>query len=318
MFIHTPRLLALLLAAAFAAPPAIAATWPTQQSTIVVAFPAGGNTDIVARYIADALSKNGPKVIVENRTGADGGVGAAYVANTRPDGRTLLFTTNSFVINMSLYKSKPYDALKDFAPVMLLGSYPYVIVVHPSVPAKNFKELIELSKTRPLMLGVNSAGATVATALLQHNLGLEGERIPYRGAGAMVPSLLSGEIQMALTGIANVEQYIKVGTLRPIAVNTEDRSPALPDVPTVNESGLARYSDPTWNGFFAPTGTPPETVAAMHEALTAVVSDPALKTRIEATTLTVAATTPEGFATLVKSDVERWAKLIKDMGIAQQ
>lgn len=306
--------------AVLAAMPSLAlAAWPEKQVTIIVPFSAGGNTDIVARYIAEALSaETGQNVIVENKPGADSSIGTALVANSEADGHTILFTTNSFVINMSLYPDRGYDALADFAPITLLGSYPYVLVVNPSVQAKDFKELLDLSKESPLLIGTNSAGTMVATALLQQNTGLQGDRIPYKGAGAMVPALLGGEVQMALTGIANVEQHIKAGTLKPLVVNTEERSPALPDVPTVNESGLVRYSDPTWNGFLAPDGTPPETLAAIHAALLKVLAQPELKQKIEATTLTIQTTTQEEFGALIKADVERWGALVKEMNLTVQ
>lgn len=302
-----------------AMPSLAAAAWPEKQVTIIVPFSAGGNTDIVARYIADALAtETGQPFIVENKAGADGSIGAALVGNAPADGHTLLFTTNSFVINMSLYDDRGYDALTGFAPITLLGSYPYVLVVNPSVEATTIKELVDLSKKSPLLIGTNSAGTKVATALLQKNIGLEGDRIPYKGAGAVVPALLGGEVQMVLTGIANVEQHIKAGTLRPIVVNTEERSPALPDVPTVNESGLARFSDPTWNGFLAPAGTPPATVDEIHAALIKVLADPALKAKIEATTLTISTTTPEGFADLIKADVKKWTDVVTEMDLKAQ
>ena len=219
---------------------------------------------------------------------------------------------------MSLSKDRGYDAIADFAPVTLLGSYPYVLVVHPSVEAKTFQELLELSKKSPLLIGTNSSGTMVATALLQQNLGLEGDRIPYKGAGAMVPALLGGEVQMALTGIANVEQHIKAGTLRPIVVNTEERSSALPDVPTVNESGLARYSDPTWNGYLVPAATPPETVAAIHDALIKALADPELKAKVEATTLTIRDDHAGGVRRADQGRYRRWGKLVQTMDLDQQ
>ena len=213
------------------------AEFPEKQITLVAGFAAGGSTDILTRAVAPKMSEVlGVPVVVENRPGADSNIAAELVASAEPDGYTVLSTTNSIPINVHLYPDQAYDPLKDLATVGLIGNSPNVVVVNPAVEAKTLEELVALSDKEPIFYGATASGTALATELLKRSSGLKAERIPYKGAGAAVPALLGGEVQMMLTGIINVLPHLQAGTLRPLVVTSAERSPMLPDTPTVAES----------------------------------------------------------------------------------
>lgn len=290
------------------------AEFPDHTITLVAGFAAGGSTDILTRAIAPKMQEIlGVPVIVENRPGADSMIAASAVSSSRPDGYTVLSSTNSLPINVFVYPTQALDPTKTLAPVGLIGDTPNVVVVNPSVPAKTLQELVAYSKKKPLFYAATASGTALATELLKRSSGLVADRIPYKGAGAAVPAVLGGEVQMMLTGIINVLPHIKSGALRPIVLTSAERSPALPDVPTAAESGLPGYSDAIWNALFVPAGTPPAVIAKLNSALNAALNDPTIKANISRLTTVVKPGTPEDLDALVRSDMERWGKLVKEM-----
>jgi tripartite-type tricarboxylate transporter receptor subunit TctC len=305
-------------AAIFAAGVSLAqAEFPEKPITLVAGFAAGGSTDILTRAIAPKMSEVlGVPVVVENRPGADSNIAAEMVANAEPDGYTVLSTTNSIPINVHLYPDQAYDPLTDLAPVGLIGDSPNVVVVNSSLGVDSLDELVALSKEQDLFYGATASGTALATELLKRSSGLEASRIPYKGAGAAVPALLGGEVQLMLTGIINVLPHLEAGTLTPIVVTSAERSPLIPETPTVAESGLPGYSDAIWNGLYVPAGTPPEVIAKLNEALNAALNDPEIKASIEKLSTTVKPGTPEDLGELTKSDIERWGALIKEQNIS--
>lgn len=289
--------------------------YPTRPITFVVAFAAGGSTDILARVVAPKISEIlGQPIVIENRGGADGNIAATQLAHVTPDGYTLLFTTNSIAINVTLYKSQTYNPITDFDPIILFSDVPNVVVVHPSVPAKNLSELVALSKKKGLNFGSTASGTYLATELLKKSTGLQATRIPFRGAGAALPALLGNQIDMMVTGIINALPYMPNGQLRPIVVTSTERHPALPNVPSMAENGYPGYSDAVWYGLFAPAGTPPQIIDAVNKAANAAMADPKVKAKIEELTMVIKGGTPKHFGDVLKADIESWGKLIKETG----
>jgi tripartite-type tricarboxylate transporter receptor subunit TctC len=290
--------------------------YPSRPIMFVVAFAAGGSTDILARVLAPSISTTlGQPIVIENRGGADGNIAAAQVSRATPDGYTLLFTTNSFAINVNLYKGQTYDPIKSFVPIILLTDIPNVVVVHPSVEAKNLSELVALSKTKPLNFASTASGTYLATELLKRSTGLTATRIPYRGAGDAMPSLLGGNVQFMLTGIINVLPYLRTEKLRPIVVTSSQRHPALPNVPTVAEMGFPGYADAVWYGIVAPVGTPQHIVEMVNRAANIALADPQVRAKLEELTMVIKGGAPHDFGDVIKADVESWGDLIKATGV---
>ena len=307
---------ALLMAGALSVSVVQAQAYPTQPITIVVAFAAGGSTDIVTRVVAEKMSEMlGQPIVIENRGGADGNVAAEYMKGVEPDGYTLLASTNSLAINLNLY-TQSYHPVDDFDPVVRFGEGPNVIVVHPSVPAENLEEFVKVSQNDPLFFAATASGTWLATELFKQSTGLQAERIPYSGAGTAVPALLGGEVQMMLTGVINALPHINSGALRPIIVTSQERSNLLPDVPSVGEFGLTEYNDAVWYGLLAPAGTPKEIVTLLNETAREAMRDPAVRERLEGLSVIIADETPEEFAQRIAVDIARWADLIESSGIS--
>lgn len=288
--------------------------YPIRPITFVVAFAAGGSTDILARVIAPKMSEIlGQPIVIENRGGADGNIAATQLVRAVPDGYTVLFTTNSIAINVTLYKSQTYNPFTDFDPIILLTDVPNVVVVHPSVQANNLAQLLALSKTKPINFASTASGTYLATELLKKSTGLNATRIPFRGAGAALPALLGGSVDMMLTGIINVLPYIPA-QLRPIVVTSTERHPALPDVASMAENGYPGYSDAVWYGLFAPAGTPPHVIDMINKAANTAIADPKVKAKIEELTMVIKGGTPQRFGDVLRADVEGWGKLIRETG----
>ena len=317
------RFASLALAAAMLVVPAgsvMAQTYPSKPITLIVPFPAGGTTDALARTIGQKLQEAwGQPVIVDNRGGAGATIGANMVAKAAPDGYTLLMGAIHHTIAPSVYKKLPYNFQKDLAPVTVVAVVPNVLVVNPSVPAKSVKELIEYAKANPGKLTYGSNGNGTAQHLIgtQFNLlaGTDIAHVPYKGSGPLTTDLLAGQISMSFDTVTPVLQYIKAGKLRALAVATAKRSTALPDVPTLSEAGLTGFDVASWYGVLAPAGTPKEIVAKLHDEIVKILNMPEVKKRFADLGAEPVGNTPEQMAAQIKSETDKFAKLVKDANV---
>ncbi len=307
-------LLLLALAAALPVVHAQTGKWPEKPVRIVVPFPAGGGTDRVARILAARLSVEfGQQFVVDNRAGANGIIGAEIVVRANPDGYTLAVVPSSFAMNVALYKL-PYDPIKGIAPISMINAGPLVLTVHPSVRATNLKEFIELARAKPGALNFGSAGTGsslhLAAELFQQMTGTKMVHVPYKGQAPALSDLLSGQIQLMFTGIGNVLPHIKVGKLRGLAVTTERRSPALPDLPAISEL-LPGYSVSFWNGMWAPAGTPNEIVSQLNQAIVRFLKQPDAQEWLHTEANEPAHSTPEEFARVIAREIATWSQVVK-------
>jgi tripartite-type tricarboxylate transporter receptor subunit TctC len=296
-----------------------AETFPSKPIHLIVPFAAGGGVDICARVIGQRMSESlGQPVIVENRPGAGTIVGAEYVARSAPDGYTIMMTTNGQTILPSLYKL-PFDPVKDFTPVSMAVSYPFLLVVNPSVPAKSLQELIGLAKGAPGHMNYGSAGVgtapNLAMEMLKHDAGVNIVHIPYKGNGPVTVALLGGEIQMMLDTMAGPMPSIRAGKLRPVAITSAVRSALLPDVPTFKESGIPDYVFEGWNGVFAPAGTPDDVVERIRGEIVKALANPEVMKPLSELGYVAIGDTPQHFSTVVSDDFVKNAKIIADAGI---
>ena len=309
--------IAALMAASTAAP---AQTWPTGPLRIVVPFNAGGSTDIMARTMAQRLNERVRQpVIVENRPGANGTIGTAFVAKSAPDGHTMLLVQASFVSNPSLYKTLPYNQARDLAAVTNLASGPLTLVVHPSLPARSAKELIALAKANPGEINFGSPGSGsishLACELFNMMAGIKMTHIPYKGTGGALADMLSGQISFYAPNLFLSLPYIKAGRLRALGVTSAQRSTIAPELPTIAETGLPGYETTTWYGIFVAAATPRDIVARLHQELAQVVNLPEIRDRLTADGLTPLASPPAEFAAQVARETDKTARIIKAIGL---
>jgi tripartite-type tricarboxylate transporter receptor subunit TctC len=310
---------ALLSAAALATSPVAAQDYPKKQIELVVPFVAGGTTDNIARLIAQRLSDSWSQtVIVNNRPGGGSTIGHAVVAKAPADGHTLLVTTISFAITAALQKL-PYDAIKDFAPITELASLPLMLVVHPSLPVTNLKEFIALAKSKPGGWDFASSGAGtsphLAAEMFKSMAGVDLVHVPFKGNAEAMNAFLGGHIKIYFALVPAVLQHVKAGTLRPIAVTTERRLPYLPEVPTIAEEGFPGYEISSWQGVFAPGGTPKDVVAKINGELVRMVNAPEVRARISQEGADPVGSSPDQFGARVQSEIAKWSKVIKAAGI---
>lgn len=306
--------------AAGAAPALHAQTaWPTQPVRMVIPFPPGGPTDLVGRVIAQALSEQlGQNVIVENKPGANANIAAELVARAPADGYTFMYNTSSLALSAVLYSKLNYDALKDFAPVALTAVVPMVLVVHPSVPAKTVPEFIDLLKKNPGKLVYGSAGNGNVTHLgafqfLQAN-GLSATHVPYKGSSPALVDLAGGQTQFMTDTINSALPYIRDGRMRALAVTSAKRSPVLPDVPTLQESGMAGFEVGAWQGVVMPAKTPPEIVNKLNAEITKALKNPAVLEKLAAQGAQPLGSTPEQYGAYLRSEIQRWGAVAKATG----
>ena len=302
-------------AAQFAA--AQSETYPARPVRLVVAFPPGGSVDVVARLVAPRLSESLTQpVVIDNRSGASGNIGTELAARAKPDGYTLLIHTIPFVANAHLYSPLPYDPLADFAPVALLSSSPSVLVVHPLVPARSVGELLQLAKSKPGALNYSAAGAGTNPHIAGELFNMLGNvdivAVQYKGGGPALVAALGGEIGISFPNISEAVPHVSAGRLRALGVTGARRSAALPEVPTLAESGVPGYEFVTWHGVLAPRGTPREIVALLNEKLRAILRAPELSARFAQMGLDVIASTPEEFSAHLKKEIEKWGRLIRE------
>lgn len=296
------------------------AQYPSKAVRFVVPFPAGGPLDIVARSIGQDLNKAwGQPVLVDNRPGAGGNIGADVVAKAPPDGYTILMgAVSTHAINVWLYKSLPYDPVKDFAPVTLVTSVPNVLVVHPSVPAKNVRELIALAKARKGQLnfasGSTGSAGHLAGELFKTMAGVDMTHIPYKGAAPAVTDLLAGHVSLMFDNLASGLPSIKAGRVHALAVTTLKRSPFLPELPTISDSGLRGFDIGTWFGVFAPAGTPREIVMRLNAEIARSLHTAVMKDRLATLGAEAMPNTPEAFAAFVKAEMTKYQKIVQASG----
>jgi tripartite-type tricarboxylate transporter receptor subunit TctC len=305
----------------FITPEICAQGYPSKPVKMVVGFSPGGGTDILARIVAQKLGDAwGQSVIVENRPGASATMGAAVVAKAPPDGYTLAMgqlTPNA--IAPALFASLPYDAVKDFVPIILVGTSPNVLVVNPSVSAKSVAELVALAKSKPGKLTYASSGAGslqhIAAELFKSTAGVEIVHVPYKGSGQAVIDLISGQVDMNFDSIPAVIQHVKSGKLRAIAVTSAKRASGLPEIPTIAESGFPDYDLTTWWGLFAPAGTPPEVVAKIHRDTLAALQEADLKERFATLSVDPGGGSSREFADYVRQEIAKYERIVKQLGI---
>lgn len=314
---------ALMLAAASHAqnaPGGTAPSYPTRQVRVIVPYPAGGPTDVMARLVAQHLSESlGQNFFVENLTGASGVVGTGTAANSPGDGHTILFVTNDFAVAPTVSSKVPYDALKSFAPVSIAAASPQVVVVHPSFPAKNMQELIAVAKASPgkynyAALGIGF-GQLSSERLFRLGLGLDVVRVPFPGAAPIITSTLAGHTPIAFLGLPPAAPHIKEGTLRALAVTSAKRSPVFANVPTMDESGVRDQQSELIIGVLVPAATPKPIVDLLQRQIARIVALPDVKERLDALGFAPVASTPEAYATQIKADIETWSKVVREANI---
>ena len=297
-----------------------AESFPAKPMRFIVGPGPNSGTDIIARMIALKLTERfGQSVIVENRSGAGGTLAAAAVAKAPADGYVMHFASGAFAVHPALYRDLPYDVFRDFAPVALIGIVPQVLVVHPSLPAKNVRELLLLAKRRPgeINMGSGGVGSTnhLAGELMQSMAGVRFTHIPYKGAGPAAVDLIAGQIQILFTGTVNALQHSRTGRVRALAVSTARRSSALPDVPTLSEAGVPGYQSMSWYGLVAPAGTPREVIARVNREIATVIGLPDVQAKFQADGVQPEPGTPEQFAQMIKEEVARVAQVVRSANI---
>ncbi|WP_280189599.1 tripartite tricarboxylate transporter substrate binding protein [Delftia sp. PS-11] len=300
-----------------AIPAAWAQAWPARPVSLIVPFPAGGTTDVLARALGQELSKSlGQPVIVENRPGAGATLGADHVAKARPDGYTLLMGAVHHTIATSVYRKLGYDLQKDFAPITMVAVVPNVLVVNPQVPARNVQELLAQAKAQPGKLTYGSNGAGTGQHLIGSQFASQGGvdllHIPYKGSGPLTTDLLGGQVTMSFDTVTPVLPHIKAGKLRPLAVTTARRSVALPDVPTMDEAGLKGFDMGTWFGVLAPVATPKEVLARLGTDMNRIIESPPFRRKMEEIGAEPIGGSPEQMARQIRDDTARFAKLVKE------
>ena len=313
--------LALVALAAPVSPAALAQAYPSKPIRIIVPSPPGDGSDLMARAIGDKLATAwNATVIVDNRVGAGGRVGAEAAAKSAPDGYTLIMgNAGSHGINAALYADLPYDIERDFAPVTQVMRSPNVLVVTPGVPAANVRELIALFKANPGKYsygsGGNGSSAHLSAELFKSIAGVDVVHVPYKGASPALTDVMAGRIVMFIGNLPPAMPLIKAGSVRPLAVTTAQRSPLVPDLPTLAESGLPGYETVAWFGLFAPAGTPTEIVARLQAEVARILREPDIRERIAFLGGEPVGNKPEEFAVIVKGDVAKWRKVVKDANV---
>ncbi len=318
----------LALAAALCAVSSVAAiaqnNYPSKPVRLIVPFPPGGSTDIIARLVGQKLGERlGQEIVIDNRGGAGGTIGTEIAVRANPDGYTLTMgTTGTHAIAAGLYSKLQYDPIDDFAPLTLVASTPYLLVVNPGVKANSLREFVALVKSQPGKLAFASAGTgnttQLAMELLKLAAGIEIVHMPYNGGRAAITPTLAGQVQALFISVPEVLVHAKAGTLRPLAVSTAKRSPSLPDVPTVAESGYPGFEVSLWVGFFAPKGTPAPVLNRLHGELVKIAQSPEMKNQFEKNGAEAVTNSRAELTHLIRSDIDKYTKVIKASGIKPQ
>jgi len=318
----TPLLAATVSIGLLSTDHALAQTYPAKPIRLVVGFSPGGTTDILAREIAARMQESwGRSVVVDNRPGAGGNIAAEVVAKSAPDGYTILVPTNSFAINPALYSKLSFDAINDFAPITFLGSVTNIIFAHPSVPAKTMKELVALAKARPGQVTYGSGGVgtspSLAVELFKSIAKVNIVHVPYKGVPPVIQGLLAGELALGVASVpsAALPEHVKSGRLRGLAVTGSKRSKAVPDVPTMIESGFPGFDVVIWYGMLAPAGTPQDIIGRLNNEVVRIMNLPAVRERMGVFDFDISTGTPAQFGAYIKAEMVQWAKVIKEAGV---
>ena len=311
------------LSVAVAAFAAQAQEWPAQSIKIIVPFPPGGTTDQIARHVQQPLSQAlGHPVIVENRGGGSGTIGAALVAKAPPDGYTWLLVFDTHGVNPSLIPDLPFDTLKDLAPVMLIGTSPMLITAHPSTPYKSFAEVLTAARKDPNAISFGTIGsgslAHLAMTLIQDQVGVKMTHIPYKGGGPLVQDAIAGHVPIAIGSAALMNPSVKAGRLRAIGVTSQKRFAPMPDVPTISEQGVPGFDSEAWWGLNAPANTPASIIAKMHKAFGDALRSPAVEPKLTEQGVILRISSPQEYGKFLENEVNRWAKVVKDNKITPQ
>jgi len=312
----------LAVCAVLASLPALAQStnWPTKPVKFIVPFPPGGTVDPIARLIAVRLSTSmGQQFIVENKPGASGSIGTAFVAKSAPDGYTFVFVFDTHAVNPALIPGMPFDTVKELAPVMLIGTAPMAIATHPSKPYKTFADVIAAAKAKPDTLSYGTIGngslGHLTMTLVQQAGGFKIVHIPYKGGGPMTQDALGGQIDLAVGSVAVIAPHVKSGRLRAIAVTGDKRSQSMPDVPSLSEQGFPGFSALAWWGIFAPSGTPKPILDKFHAELVKALNQPDLRKTLTELGMDLVVSTPEAEQKFLLGEMSRWGKVVRDNNI---
>ena len=294
--------------------------YPAKPVRLLVGFTAGASIDIVARAIGQRMGENmGQQVVVDNRPGAGSNIAAEIAAKSPPDGYTILIMNNALAVSHTLYAKLNYDALRDLAPVSQVSAMPHLLGVHPSLPAKNIKELIALAQAKPGMLNFASSGVGVsdhiAGELFKYMTGIKMVHVPYKGGQQAATDVASGQVDMWFGGLPAIMPFVKGGRVRALAVTSPQRSPAMPDVPTMNEAGVPGYEVILWYGIFAPAGTPREIVQRLNAEIVKALGAPEIRERYAALGLIAVGSPPEQFEKFFRAEIEKWGKVVRAAGL---
>jgi tripartite-type tricarboxylate transporter receptor subunit TctC len=299
----------------------VAQTWPTKPVKFVVPFPPGGSVDPLARILGARLADSlGQQFIIENKTGAGGSIGTAFVAKSAPDGYTYVVVFDTHAVNPALIPNLPYDTVNDFAPVMLVGTAPMAIVTNVAKPYKNFGDVIRAAKAKPEALSIGSVGngslGHLATILLQQAGGFKITHVPYKGGGPMMADVMGGQIDLGIASVAALSANVKGGKLRALALTGDKRSHTMPDVPTLAEQGFRGFSAFAWWGLFAPAGTPKPILDKFHAELVKVLNQPDLRRQLTETLgMDLASSSPEALQKFLVGEIDRWGNVVRSNNV---
>ena len=314
---HLARWSLATLGALALALPAASQTWPAKPITMVVVFAPGGTVDIVGRSVANLLTQQlGQQVVVDNKAGAGGTIGATAVARAKPDGYTLLMLVSSHAVAESLYRKRPYDLQKDFQPVSMIGTSPYWLLINPDTnKTPTMKELVARIQAKPGDMTFASGGSGGIAHLASEMMNLQGKlkvtHVPFKGNAPALTELVAGRVDMMFDQPASSESFVKSGKLKPLAVTSKTRLAAYPDVPTMAESGFPGYEAISWFGIALPSGTPPDIVKRLNDAMVKVMANPELRQKLEAAGIAPASSTPGAFSEFIKTEIGRWSTVVE-------
>ena len=297
-----------------------AQSWPTKPIKLIVPYPPGGGTDVIARIVQEPLAKElGQQVIIDNRGGAGGSIGSALAAQSPSDGYTILFTLSSHTINPAIYTKLPFDTEKDFSSVVTVASLPQILVANPNFPAKTVKEVIEMAKAKPGSISYASVGngspGHLAGAMMATDAGVDMTHIPYRGGGPAVTDVMAGQVPLLWVSIPAAAQFVKAGKLRALAVSTVKRSAVFPDVPTMVESGFKGFEVDSWYAMFVPAKTPQAIIDRINKAAVNVLAQPEVKERLLGQGAEAVGDTPAQLSGVVKKEIAKWKQVVKSANI---
>jgi len=312
--------IASLMSAPLVSAQSAAQSFPNKPIRFVVPFPPGGGNDILARALAPKMSEIlGQQVVVDNRAGAGGNIGADFVAKSPPDGYNIVIASNQVTMNPWIYSKLPFDIAKDFSPIAQIASVPMLLAINPEVPAKNLQEFIALAKAKPGSLNYSTPGLGtpqhIAFEVFNFDAGVKVTHVPYKGTSPSIVDLIGGQVQATIGTMASLEQHVKAGKVRAIAVSTPQRSPTMPDVPTIEEGGLKGYNVPLWYSVLAPANTPKEIVAKISASIRDALQDPQTTAQLAKQGFVESYLDPAQMTALIKQDLTYWQKAINNIGL---